>query len=121
MTPNDIDRPLVQDEPHDADDEMSIPPHSAQAEEAVLGAVLKRGLAIADMVPVLKPQHFYEARHRYIYPALARPPAVEFDSRAMPAGQPPVHRSTGQRPRPGRARRMPSVCFRTLGQSLRCQ
>jgi hypothetical protein len=55
---------------------------------------LKRGLAIADVVPFLKPQHFYEARHRYIYPALARPPAVEFDSRAMPAGQPPVHRST---------------------------
>ena len=71
MTSNGIDRPLVQDEPRDDDDEMSVPPHSAQAEEAVLGAVLKRGLAIADVVPFLKPQHFYEARHRYIYAAMA--------------------------------------------------
>ena len=71
MTSNCIDRPLVQDEPGIADDEeMSVPPHSVQAEEAVLGSVLKRGLAIADVVPFLKPQHFYEARHRYIYAAL---------------------------------------------------
>ena len=68
---NGIDCPLVQDEPSDDDDEMSVPPHSIQAEEAVLGSVLKRGLAIADVVPFLKPQHFYEARHRYIYAAMA--------------------------------------------------
>src|SRR6266516_7972983 len=71
MKSNGIDRPLVQDEPGIDDDEMSVPPHSRQAEEAVLGSVLKRGLAIADMVPFLKPQHFYEARHRYIYAAMA--------------------------------------------------
>ncbi|MDQ6674023.1 MAG: AAA family ATPase, partial [Chloroflexota bacterium] len=71
MTSNGIDRPLDQDRPRDDIDEMSVPPHSAQAEEAVLGAVLKRGLCIADVVPFLKPQHFYEARHRYVYGAMA--------------------------------------------------
>ena len=61
---------------HDAlpqldDDELdlSIPPHSSQAEEAVL--VLKRGLAIADVALLLKPQHFYEARNRHVYSAMA--------------------------------------------------
>jgi replicative DNA helicase len=70
MTSNGHNRSPVHDEP-DEDDEMSVPPHSTQAEEAVLGAVLKRGLAIADVVHFLKPQSFYEARHRYIYSAMA--------------------------------------------------
>jgi replicative DNA helicase len=70
-TSNGQGQPLAQVASHDDDDEMSRPPHSAQAEEAVLGAVLKRGLAIADVVTFLKPQHFYEARHRYIYASMA--------------------------------------------------
>ena len=49
----------------------SVPPHSLQAEEAVLGSILKRGLAIADVLPFLKPHHFYSARHRHIYAAMA--------------------------------------------------
>jgi hypothetical protein len=44
VTSNGIDRPMDQHDARD-DDEMSVPPHSTQAEEAVLGAVLKRGLA----------------------------------------------------------------------------
>jgi DnaB-like helicase N terminal domain len=71
MTSNDPDRPPVRAEAIDDCDEMSVPPHSGQAEEAVLGAVLKNGLAIADVVPFLKPRHFYEARNRYIYAAMA--------------------------------------------------
>ncbi len=65
---------LIHDDPPQlADDEwdVSSPPHSSQAEEAVLGSVLKRGLAIADIVPLLKPQHFYEARNRHVYSAMA--------------------------------------------------
>ena len=54
----------------DAED-LSVPPHSTQAEEAVLGSVLKRGLSIADVLPFLKPHHFYEVRHRHIYAAMA--------------------------------------------------
>jgi replicative DNA helicase len=71
MTSNAPDRPPVQVEAIDDCDEMSAPPHSSQAEEAVLGAVLKNGFAIADVVPFLKPRHFYEARNRYIYAAMA--------------------------------------------------
>jgi replicative DNA helicase len=56
---------------NDAEADLTIPPHSRQAEEAVLGSVLKRGLAIADVVPFLKPQHFYEARNRQVYAAMA--------------------------------------------------
>jgi len=51
-------RGLAQDE--EALD-LSRPPHSLQAELAVLGPVLKFGLAIADVLPFLKPQHFYGA------------------------------------------------------------
>ena len=54
----------------DAED-LSVPPHSTHAEEAVLGSVLKRGLSIADVLPFLKPHHFYEVRHRHIYAAMA--------------------------------------------------
>jgi replicative DNA helicase len=55
----------------DQKNELFVPPHSKQAEEAVLGSILKRGLAIADVATYLKPQHFYDARHRYIYAAMA--------------------------------------------------
>src|SRR3979409_1353602 len=54
----------------DAED-LSVPPHSTQAEEAVLGSVLKRGLAIADVLPFLKPHHFYDRRHEHIFAAMA--------------------------------------------------
>jgi DnaB-like helicase N terminal domain/DnaB-like helicase C terminal domain len=55
----------------DEEPSLAIPPHSTQAEEAVLGSVLKRGLAIADVAPFLKPQHFYEIRNRHVYAAMA--------------------------------------------------
>jgi replicative DNA helicase len=55
----------------DAEEQQSLPPHSKQAEEAVLGSVLKNGLSIADVLPFLKPHHFYEVRHRHIYGAMA--------------------------------------------------
>jgi replicative DNA helicase len=55
----------------DDEDSLQTPPHSRQAEEAVLGSVLKRGLAMADVLPFLKPHHFYEARHQHIFAAMA--------------------------------------------------
>jgi len=65
---------LIRDElPQTDDDEadLATPPHSSQAEEAVLGSVLKRGVAIADVLPFLKPQHFYESRNQHVYAAMA--------------------------------------------------
>jgi replicative DNA helicase len=72
----------------------SLPPHSDQAEEAVVGAVPKRGLAIADVVPFLKQQHFYDARHRHIYDAMAalfdRAAAIDYHTIA----EEPEHQGT---------------------------
>jgi replicative DNA helicase len=72
-THNGHDRSLSQDllDPLDGAEDLSVPPHSSQAEEAVLGSVLKRGLSIADVLPFLKAHHFYEARHRHIYAAMS--------------------------------------------------
>jgi hypothetical protein len=39
----------------DEEDAQSLPPHSTQAEEAVLGSVLKNGLAIADVLGFISP------------------------------------------------------------------
>jgi hypothetical protein len=98
MTWNGIDRPLDQHDSRDEDEEMSVPPHSDQAEEAVLGAVLKRRLAIADVVSFLKPQHFYEARNRYVYAAMAtlfeRGAAIDYHTIAEELEQ----RETQERP-----------------------
>ncbi len=46
------------------------PPHSLQAEEAVLGAIFKQGLALADIVTYLKPEHFYSPPYRHVYAAM---------------------------------------------------
>jgi replicative DNA helicase len=68
------DRSLSADERQqleEAEELALVPPHSTQAEEAVLGSILKRGLAIADILTFLKPHHFYERRHEHIYTAMA--------------------------------------------------
>ena len=49
---------------------LMAPPHSSQAEEAVLGSILKHGLAIADVAATLRPEHFYEPRYRAVYTAM---------------------------------------------------
>jgi replicative DNA helicase len=66
------DRPLVEHGMQPAEDrvDLSTPPHSLDAEVAVLGSVLKSGLSVADVAPFLKPQHFYRPGHRHIYAAM---------------------------------------------------
>ncbi len=50
--------------------QLSEPPNSVQAEEAVLGSVLKNPLSLASVLPFLKAHHFYAPRHRHIYAAM---------------------------------------------------
>lgn len=48
-----------------------IPPHSIQAEQAVIGSLLLRPRAMADVGDVLTADDFYRADHRAIYTAIA--------------------------------------------------
>ena len=55
--------------PFDEDRDSTLPPHSQQAEEAVLGALLKNPNAIRLVAGVLEPKHFYSMRHQSIWKA----------------------------------------------------
>ena len=54
----------------DDEQDLSLPPHSVQAEEAVLGSILKNGQALATVAAWLKPSDFYAARNRHVYAAM---------------------------------------------------
>ncbi len=47
-------------------DELNLP-HSLEAEQAVLGAVLMESSCIMQVADILKPEHFYLAEHQAIY------------------------------------------------------
>ena len=50
--------------------EERLPPHSVEAEEAVLGSLLIDPDAIYEVSGHLLPAHFYRTRHRFIYQAM---------------------------------------------------
>lgn len=52
------------------DRDLALPPHSGQAEEAVLGSILKNPTAIVRVSDFLKAEDFYQARHKHIYGAM---------------------------------------------------
>ncbi len=56
-----------------------IPPHSLDAEQAVLGAVLLRSESINDIQDVLRPEDFYMESHGHIYASF-----VELAKNAQP-------------------------------------
>jgi len=47
-----------------------IPPQNIDAEKSLLGAVLISENTIADVTEVVKPEDFYDARHKLIYDAM---------------------------------------------------
>ena len=47
-----------------------IPPHSKEAEQAVLGAALLNKDALSDVIEIVKPEDFYDAAHKEIYSAI---------------------------------------------------
>ena len=49
---------------------LDTPPHDVQAEQAVLGAILKNPRAVHQIVDKLVTEAFYDARHRPIYSAM---------------------------------------------------
>lgn len=49
---------------------LKVPPHSEEAEQSVLGALLIDKDAIVVVVGFLRPQHFYDERHGKIFEAI---------------------------------------------------
>ena len=49
---------------------VRVPPHSIEAEESILGALLLDKDAIADVAEFLRPEHFYKDGHGRIYKAM---------------------------------------------------
>jgi replicative DNA helicase len=47
-----------------------VPPNNLRAEESVLGAMLLSREAIADVVEVLEPEHFYKPAHAHLFDAV---------------------------------------------------
>ena len=47
-----------------------LPPHSIEAEEAVLGSLLIDPDAIFEVSTFLKPESFYREQNRFIYEAI---------------------------------------------------
>src|ERR687884_829539 len=52
------------------DRDLSLPPHSLQAEEAVLGSILKNPASIVRVSDFLRPEDFYQQRNRYVFRAM---------------------------------------------------
>ena len=50
--------------------DLTLPPHSIQAEEAVLGSILKNPASIVRVSDFLRPDDFYQQRHRHIFRAM---------------------------------------------------
>lgn len=49
-----------------------LPPHSQEAEEAVLGSILIDHEAILRVASFLQPEHFYVVKHQWIFDAMQR-------------------------------------------------
>ena len=49
-----------------------VPPHSIEAEQAVLGALLQDWSAMAEVVSHLRPERFYSLQNQIIYDALMK-------------------------------------------------
>src|SRR3989339_1322910 len=47
--------------------DLKVPPHSLEAEQSVLGALLIDRDAVVAVVEFLRPEHFYEDKHQKIY------------------------------------------------------
>lgn len=51
-------------------EDIKLPPHSLEAEQSVLGAMLIDPDAVSVVAALLRPQHFYREGHRQIYEAM---------------------------------------------------
>src|SRR5438309_7040306 len=50
--------------------DLSLPPHSIQAEEAVLGSILKNPASVVRVSDFLRPEDFYNQRNKHVFRAM---------------------------------------------------
>ena len=50
--------------------DLTLPPQSIQAEEAVLGSILKNPASIVQVSDFLRPEDFYHARNKHVFRAM---------------------------------------------------
>src|SRR5438105_15378545 len=50
--------------------DLSLPPRSHQAEEAVLGSILKNPSSIVRVADFLRPEDFYQPKNRHVFRAM---------------------------------------------------
>ena len=50
--------------------DLSTPPHDEQAEQAVLGSILKNPRAFHEIADLLGPEAFYDLRNRLVFAAM---------------------------------------------------
>jgi len=50
-------------------DTERVPPHSQEAETAVLGSIMLEPAALLRVIPIVKPEHFYRVAHQKLYAA----------------------------------------------------
>src|ERR1043166_8975125 len=50
--------------------DLSLPPHSIQAEEAVLGSILKNPSSVVRVSDFLRPEDFYQQRNKHVFRAM---------------------------------------------------
>ena len=51
---------------------ISLPPHSVEAEQSVLGGLLLENSAYDRIADILTEEDFYRQEHRYVFRAIAR-------------------------------------------------
>ena len=60
------------DAAHDEVMAVSLPPHSVEAEQSVLGGLLLENSAYDRIADILTEEDFYRQEHRYVFRAIAR-------------------------------------------------
>jgi replicative DNA helicase len=81
---------IAAQDPRDEVAQLRVPPHSVEAEQAVIGGLLIENRALDRLADVLTEQDFYRYEHRAIYAAVARLIALD-----RPADVVTVHDALG--------------------------
>src|SRR3989440_6853177 len=66
----DTDLESLAEETRAEERDLSLPPRSHQAEEAVLGSILKNPSSVVRVADFLRPEDFHDLRHKHVFRAM---------------------------------------------------